>query len=261
MSKRPVAFSRSRRRFVQGIAAGGALCLLPGWKGSAQAAEQSRNVPVLSGTEFDLVIATHDVNITGKKRQAVMINGSLPGPTLVWKEGATVTIRVTNRLNEPTSIHWHGIILPYQMDGVPGISFPGIAPGETFTYQFKVQQSGSYWYHSHSGMQEQLGMYGALVIEPAEPDRNQAERDYNIVLSDWTDENPMTILAKLKKQGDYYNFNQPTVGDFFRDVGTQGFSGALAKRRMWNQMRMSPADFSDVTAQTYTYLYNGHTPS
>ena len=153
------------------------------------------------------------------------------------------------------------------MDGVPGISFRGIAPGETFVYRFKLQQSGTYWYHSHSGFQEMTGMYGALIVEPREGrgsregDRIRADRDYVVQLSDWTDEDPMSVFAKLKVQSDVYNFNQPTVGDFFRDVSTQGFSGALDKRQMWNQMRMNPTDLADLSAATLTYLMNGRTPA
>lgn len=198
---------------------------------------------------------------------ATTINGSIPAPTLRLREGDEVTIRVTNRLKVPTSIHWHGIILPFQMDGVPGISFRGIAPGETFVYRFKLQQSGTYWYHSHSGFQEMTGMYGALIVEPREGrgsregDRIRADRDYVVQLSDWTDEDPMSVFAKLKVQSDVYNFNQPTVGDFFRDVSTQGFSCALDKRQMWNQMRMNPTDLADLSAATLTYLMNGRTPA
>jgi len=216
---------------------------------------------VLRGTEFDLVITESPVNFTGTVRVATTINGSIPAPTLYWREGDTVTIRVTNRLAEATSIHWHGILLPFQMDGVPGISFPGIAPGETFTYRFRVQQSGTYWYHSHSGMQEQTGMYGAIVIEPADGERISANRDYVVQLSDWTDEDPMRVLAKLKVQGDVYNFNQPTVVDFFRDVSRNGLRAALDKRQMWNQMRMNPTDLADLSAYTLTYLMNGVTPA
>src|SRR5690606_32000192 len=173
------------------------------------------------------------------------VNGSIPAPTLRWREGDTVTIRVTNRLREHTSLHWHGIILPFEMDGVPGISFPGIAPGETFTYRFKVTQSGTYWYHSHSGMQEQTGVYGALVIEPAAGETIRADRDLVVQLSDWTDDDPMRVLSKLKTQGDVYNFNQPTVFDFFRDVSRDGLQSALERRKMWNEMRMSPTDLAD----------------
>ncbi len=218
--------------------------------------------PVLRGTEFDLVIAESAVNFTGKPGVATTINGMLPGPTLRWREGDTVTIRVTNRLSEPTSIHWHGIILPFEMDGVPGISFPGIAPGQTFTYRFKVSQTGSYWYHSHSGFQEMTGVYGGIVIDPASGKGPiQADRDYTVLLSDWTDEDPMRVLSKLKVQSDYYNYNQPTVVDFFRDVSSEGMKTALAKRKMWNEMRMNPTDLADISGATLTYLTNGVTPA
>jgi hypothetical protein len=144
-----------------------------------------------------------------------------------------------------TSIHWHGLILPYQMDGVPGVSYPGIAPGETFVYQFKVVQSGTYWYHSHSGMQEQTGLYGSIVIDPARADTIRADREYVVQLSDWTDENPHRVLSKLKMQSDYYNHNQPTAADFIRDAGSMGVTAAFDRRKMWNQMRMSPTDLAD----------------
>ncbi|MBW8306494.1 MAG: copper resistance system multicopper oxidase [Thiobacillus sp.] len=253
-----------RRRFVQGLVAGGVLLGLssvvkPGWASGTEAV--NRGAPVLSGTEFDLVIAESPVNFTGKPRMATTINGSIPAPTLRWREGDTVTIRVTNRLREDTSIHWHGIILPFQMDGVPGISFKGIAPGETFTYRFKIEQSGTYWYHSHSGMQEQTGMYGAIVIEPAAGELNRADREHVIQLSDWTDEDPMRVFAKLKMQGDYYDYNQPTATDFFRDVSRNGLKAAIDTRKMWNEMRMSPTDLADLSAATLTYLMNGTTPA
>jgi CopA family copper-resistance protein len=250
-----------RRKFLQGIAAGGiALGLAP--LGSVLAAPNpSSGTQILSGTEFDLTISQTPVNFTGKPRLATTVNGSLPGPTLRWREGEMVTIRVTNHLPEETSIHWHGILLPFQMDGVPGISFHGIAPGETFTYQFKVSQSGTYWYHAHSAFQEQEGLYGAIVIEPAGRDAIVSERDYVVTLADWSDEVPMRMLKKLKMDSGYYNFNQPTVGDFFKDVSQDGWSAALAKRRMWNEMRMNPTDLADISAYTYTYLMNGTTPS
>lgn len=218
--------------------------------------------PILSGTEFDLTIAQTQVNFTGAPRIATTINGSIPGPTLRWREGDTVTLRVTNSLNEQTSIHWHGILLPFQMDGVPGISFNGIAPGETFTYRFKVQQTGTYWYHSHSALQEQTGLYGAIVIDPAQSDSVvQTDRDYVVQLADWTDEDPAAVLGKLIKQSDYFNFNQPTAGDFFRDVSNEGLAAALGKRKMWNQMRMNPTDLADISGYTYTYLMNGTAPA
>jgi CopA family copper-resistance protein len=219
-------------------------------------------VPVLTGTEFDLTIAETPVNFTGAPRMATTINGSIPAPVLRWREGDTVTLRVTNHLTVSTSIHWHGILLPFQMDGVPGVSFTGIAPGETFTYRFKVQQSGTYWYHSHTAFQEQTGMYGAIIIDPAGGKRQiQADRDYVVQLSDWTDDAPTEVFARLKKMSDYYNFNQLTAGDFFRDVADKGMGSALEKRRMWNRMRMSPTDLADISAYTYTYLMNGTTPA
>ncbi len=254
----------SRRRFVQGLAAGGALLglassLRPTFAQSGQTATGS--APILSGTEFDLTIAETPVNFTGAAGMATTINGSIPAPTLRWRQGDTITLRVTNRLSEASSIHWHGILLPFQMDGVPGVSYEGIPSGQTFTYRFKVEQTGTYWYHSHSGFQEQTGMYGAIIIDGADKPRIAAQRDYVVQLSDWTDEDPNAVFAKLKKQGDYYNFNQLTVADFFRDVTAHGYSAAMDKRQMWNQMRMSPTDLADISAYTYTFLMNGTTPA
>jgi CopA family copper-resistance protein len=256
--------SPARRRFVHGLVAGGVLAGLSPFLSPARAATAESGVsavPVLRGTEFNLVVGESAVNFTGATRMATTINGSLPAPTLRWREGDEVTIRVTNRLSVPTSIHWHGIVLPYQMDGVPGISFPGIAPGETFTYRFKVEQSGTYWYHSHSGMQEQTGMYGALIIEPRDGETLKVDRDHVVQLSDWTDEDPMRVFAKLKAQGDYYNLNRPTAMDFLRDATRSGTQAAISKREMWNQMRMSPSDLGDLSAATLTYLMNGRTPA
>lgn len=265
LSQLPVAADQSRRRFVQGLAAGSALLglsplLKPAW---AQQAAMTRTgkAPVLSGTEFNLTIAETMVNYTGKPRMATTINGSIPGPILHWREGDTVTLRVINRLPVSTSIHWHGIILPFRMDGVPGVSFTGIAPGETFVYRFKVQQSGTYWYHSHTGFQEQTGMYGAIIIDPARGGRIRADRDYVVQLSDWTDEDPLDVFAKLKKQSDYYNFNQLTAGEFLQDASEQGLGAAIARRRMWNRMRMNPTDLADISAYTYTFLMNGTSPA
>ncbi|EZQ19366.1 copper resistance protein CopA [Halopseudomonas bauzanensis] len=255
----------SRRRFVQGLAAGGVLLSLSPLARAtgllSGAGTKTGTANILSGTQFDLEIGESAVNFTGNPRIATTINGSLPAPTLRWREGDTVTIRVTNRLKETTSIHWHGIILPFEMDGVPGISFRGIQPGETFTYQFKVQQNGTYWYHSHSGMQEATGVYGAIIIDPAQDDPIRADREYVVQLSDWTDEDPMRVLAKLKMQGDYYNYNQPTAVDFFQDASRIGLKAAIDKRKMWNEMRMSPTDLADLSADVLTYLMNGTTPA
>ncbi|MFK2902511.1 copper resistance system multicopper oxidase [Dyella ginsengisoli] len=257
----------SRRRFLQGLALGGTgigLGLLGGqcaFAAGAPGASGGSAPTVLSGTDFALQIDQVPVNFTGARRLAHAVNGQVPGPLLRWKEGTDVTLRVTNRLAVPTSIHWHGILLPFDMDGVPGIGFPGIAPGETFTYRFPVRQSGTYWYHSHSGFQEQTGLFGAIVVEPAAGERHHAERDYVVMLNDWTDEDPAHIYATLKRHSDYYNFAEPTAPEFFHDVRTMGLQQALARRRMWNQMRMSPSDLADVSGTTYTYLMNGITPN
>ena len=251
-----------RRRFVQGLIAGGVLAACPSiiYAASSITTGNAGNVTELSGKVIDLVIGESLVNFTGVVRTATTINGSIPAPTLRLKEGDDVTIRVTNNLKVPSSIHWHGIILPYQMDGVPGISFKGIMPGETFVYKFKLQQSGTYWYHSHSGFQEMTGMYGALIIEPREQDIISADNEYVIQLSDWTDENPMDVFRKLKVQGDTYNFNQPTVPEFFDDVASSSVANALQRREMWNKMRMNPTDLADLSASTMTFLMNGSTP-
>ena len=254
----------SRRTFVKGLAAGGVLTSLGMWRPSAWAQGAAQQVPVLSGTDFDLRIGEQPVNFTGARRVAHTINGSLPAPTLRWKEGDTVTLRVANMLDSRAphaSIHWHGILLPANMDGVPGLSFDGIRSGETYTYKFNVRQAGTYWYHSHSAFEEQLGVYGAIVVDPREPDRVKSDRQHVILLSDWTDERPERILAKLKKQSDYYNRDRRTLGDFFRDVRREGLRDAVSERAAWGEMRMSQTDLADVSAATYTYLMNGVTPA
>ncbi|MHB1944098.1 MAG: copper resistance system multicopper oxidase [Metallibacterium sp.] len=261
----PTVPDPARRRFVQGLALGGAALgvgLLPRFVLAAPAAPAATAYPaVLSGTEFNLTIGAIPVNFTGRARSAIVVNRQLPAPILRWREGDTVTLRVRNTLSVTSSIHWHGIQLPFRMDGVPGLSFPGIAPGETFTYRFPVRQTGTYWYHSHSGFQEQQGLYGPIVVEARDGARIRSDRDYVLMLSDWTDQNPDTILATLKRQSDYYNFHQPTALDFMRDVERTGMRAALSKRRMWNRMRMNPTDLGDVSAYTYTYLLNGTAPA
>ncbi|MFZ1625513.1 MAG: copper resistance system multicopper oxidase [Gammaproteobacteria bacterium] len=251
----------ARRTFVRGLALGGITAGLGLWRNPAWALDAASTAQVLSGTEFDLRIGALPVNLTGRLRQATVVNDSLPAPTLHWREGDTVTLRVTNTLAESSSIHWHGVLLPAAMDGVPGLSFNGIEPGETYVYRFPVRQAGTYWYHSHSGLQAQTGIYGAIVIEPRTPDPVVFDRDYVVMLSDWTDENPGRVVAKLKNQSDYYNFGQRTAGDFLRDVRRDGFSSTVADRRMWGQMRMNPMDLADVSAYTYTYLLNGKPPA
>jgi len=251
----------SRRKFVLGASAVAAISTLPlAGKSWASANNINQNPQTLTGKVFDLNIGYNKVNFTGKEVITTTLNGGVPGPILRWKEGERVTLRVTNNLSEDTSIHWHGLILPYQMDGVPGLSYNGIKPGETFEYQFDLQQSGTYWYHSHSGYQEQTGLYGAIVIEPKEKDPYEFDRDYVIQLSDWSDENPEDVYAKLKKMGDYYNRNERTVGDLYQDIKQNGVADIWSKRSMWNRMRMSDRDISDVSAATYTFLMNGQTP-
>ncbi|CAB5613662.1 copper resistance system multicopper oxidase [Pseudomonas asiatica] len=250
----------TRRSFVKGLAATGLLGGLGMWRTPVWAVTSPGQPNVLSGTDFDLYIGELPVNITGAARTAMAINGSIPGPILRWREGDTVTLRVRNRLQQDTSIHWHGIILPANMDGVPGLSFHGIAPDGMYEYKFKVQQNGTYWYHSHSGFQEQVGVYGALVIDAKEPEPFTYDRDYVVMLSDWTDEDPARVLSKLKKQSDYYNYHKRTVGDFVNDVSEMGWSAAVADRKMWAEMKMSPTDLADVSGYTYTYLMNGQAP-
>ncbi|KJK14778.1 copper resistance system multicopper oxidase [Pseudomonas sp. 2(2015)] len=250
----------TRRTFVKGFAAGSALAGLGLWRLPAFAAP-----PVfaneLSGEHFELFIGQTPVNVTGRPRTALTINNSLPGPTLRWREGDSVTLRVRNRLNESTSLHWHGIILPANMDGVPGLSFAGIEPGGEYLYRFTLEQSGTYWYHSHCGLQEQAGVYGAIVIEPRQPEAHRYQRDYVLLLSDWSDQAPEALMATLKKQSDAFNYHKRTVGDFIDDVARDGWQQTVAERKAWAAMRMSPTDLADISAATYTYLLNGQPPN
>jgi CopA family copper-resistance protein len=250
----------NRRRFMLGgaAAATGGLSVIR-WPRRALAARS--RAPVLSGTEFQLEIGTVPMNVTGRAMTATGINGQIPAPILRWREGDTITLAVTNRLSEPSSIHWHGVRTPSPMDGVPGLSFRGIAPGETYLYRFPVRQSGTYWYHSHSAFQEQTGVYGPIVIVPKGGYTQAFNRDYVVMLSDWSDESPDTIVSNLKFQSDYYNFNQRTAGTFFQDVRKKGFAETVADRLEWGRMRMSPTDILDVSGATYTYLINGHPPA
>ncbi|CAM3160870.1 copper oxidase [Pseudomonas floridensis] len=250
----------SRRTFVKGLAAGGLLGGLGLWRSPVWAAPRPGESLELSGTEFDLFIGETPVNLTGNHRTAMTVNGGLPGPLLRWREGDTVTLRVKNRLKDTTSIHWHGILLPANMDGVPGLSFDGIAPDGQYVYRFKVRQNGTYWYHSHSGFQEQAGVYGPLIIDAKEPEPFSYDREHVIMLTDWTDEDPNGLMRTLKKQSDYYNQNKRTVGDFISDVSDKGWGATVADRTMWARMRMDPTDIADVSGATYTYLMNGQAP-
>ena len=252
----------NRRTFVKGVLATSIIASIPINLSANSKISARKKTIELSGNVFNLSIEKIAVNITGNPSIAKTVNGMLSGPTLRWKEGDTVTINVTNNLNEDTSIHWHGIILPASMDGVPGFSnFNGIKPGETFTYKFPILQSGTYWYHSHSGFQEQEGVFGAIIIEPKIKDPYEYDREYVISLSDWSDEKPSSVYRKLKLSASYYNFKQRTVGDFFDEVKEKGFFEAFSERKMWNEMKMTDRDISDVSGYTYTYLMNGENPA
>ena len=217
--------------------------LIPAYAKQVSAADKSKSRGKYSDL-IDLQIQKTKLPIAGKNASTLTVNGSIPGSLVRLKEGQTATINVTNNLDEDTSLHWHGLIVPREMDGVPGISYAGIKPGETFTYRFPVKQSGTYWYHSHSGLQEQSGHYGPLIIDPIEPEPFEYDRDYVVLLSDWTFEDPSDVLANLKKFSPYYNYQRPTIGQ-------------LGKNLAWNRMRMDPTDIADVTGATYTYLMNG----
>jgi len=254
----------SRRRFVQGLALGGVVAGSGLWRASDAFAAVPRAMAAseLRGTDLSLAIGRSTVDFTGRARSAVTVNGSLPAPILRWREGDTVSIRVANTLaDEMTSIHWHGILLPSNMDGVPGLSFDGIAPGEAFQYRFQLRQSGTYWYHSHSLFQEQAGLYGALVIDPLEPPPYRVDREHVVLLSDWTDLDPAALYRRMKKMPMHDNTYQRTAGDFMRDARRDGLRATLADRGMWGRMRMTPSDLSDINAHTYTYLMNGTAPA
>ena len=236
----------SRRRFTQGLAA------LPLLSSGYLKGKTTRRL--------HLVIDYKTINITGRRVQAITVNDSLPGPTLRWQEGDTVDITVHNRLPVMSAIHWHGLILPSNMDGVPGLSFDGIPPGGSYRYRFTLKQSGTYWYHAHAGFQEQQGVYGAIVINPADREPFTADREHILVLSDWSDEQPQAIFATLKKNAHIYNRNRRTLGNIVSDIKRQGVARTYRDREMWNLMRMPDTDLADVSGYTYTYLMNGVTP-
>jgi CopA family copper-resistance protein len=241
-----------RRTLIRGAAALSMVRAFPAWAQSGSAG--LRPAPdMLSGDRIELTVGTSHFATGGRSAHAVTINGTLPAPLIRLREGQNVQLAVTNRLKEDTSIHWHGLIVPFQMDGVPGISFPGIRPGETFTYDFPIRQSGTYWYHSHSGMQEAMGHYGPIVIDPAGPDPVRSDREHVIVLSDWSPVHPHTLMQRLKQMGGYYNMQKQTLAGLL-----QGRDQSLKDRMDWGKMRMDPTDISDVTGSTYSYLVNGH---
>ena len=252
----------SRRRFVQGLATGAAVAglgLVPGL--GLAGAGRATPPQVLSGNRFQLAIGQSPVNFTGAARLATTVNGTLPAPILRWREGDTITLQVANRLRDWSSIHWHGLILPANMDGVPGLSFDGIPPGGSYLYRFQANQSGTYWYHSHSLFQEQAGLYGAIIIDPREPAPYHFDREHVVLLSDWTDLDPAALFRRMKKDAGYDNYYRPTAGDLMRDARQDGWRAALAERLMWDRMRMTPSDISDINGHTYTYLLNGTAPA
>jgi len=248
-----------RRRLLRGAVVGGGLLslqgFLPAWAQTGSPGLRA-DYPTLTGADINLTVGQSPFTVNGRTATATTINGQLPAPLLRLREGQNVRLAVSNQLDEETSIHWHGILLPFQMDGVPGISFPGIKPRETFVYEFPVRQSGTFWYHSHSGLQEALGHYGPIVIDPAGADPVAYDREHVLVLSDWSFMHPHEILAKLKKSPGYFNRHRTTLAGLFS--GADGMS--LAERRMWGAMRMDPRDVLDVNGTTYTYLINGHGP-
>ena len=263
----------NRRRFLTGsstLLGASMLSTLPTIANSALGANAQNavvnsdrpdhQVPILTGNEFDLYVSKKPIIVNGKSSMATLINDSLPAPTLKMREGDTVTIRVHNQMNESTSIHWHGLLVPFEMDGVPGISFDGIPANSTFTYKFTLKQAGTYWYHSHTGFQEQTGMRGAIVIEPKGRERHPIEEDHVILLSDWTHRDPHNLLKLLKQRADFDNYHLPDFKKLLSDIAATDIEAAFDKRKMWNQMRMMPTDFTDLSGEnTFTYLMNGKT--
>ncbi|MFN7158419.1 MAG: copper resistance system multicopper oxidase [Erythrobacter cryptus] len=251
--------SLSRRRFLSGSAASlAALGPLPAWAQGHSLHRMKGGAPIragfdmASGEAIALSVAAGVRRVQGRRGLGIAVNGSVPGPLIRLREGQKVRLAVTNHLPEDTSIHWHGLLVPFHMDGVPGISFPGIRPGETFTYEFPVRQAGTYWYHSHSGLQEQQGHYGPLVIDPAGSEPAEYERDFIILLSEFTPRDPHQIMARLRTGEGYFNYQQTSWSDAYPLSGRE--------RRMWAKMRMPPTDIADVTGATYTYLVNGLGP-
>ena len=264
----------NRRRFLTGSSAVLGASLMPTIASSAlgqssrsgsqgatiNSDKPDHKVPILTGKEFDLYVSKKPIIVDGKSSTATLINDSLPAPTLKMREGDTVVIRVHNQMNESTSIHWHGLLVPFEMDGVPGISFDGIPANSTFTYKFTLKQSGTYWYHSHTGFQEQTGMRGAIVIEPKGRERHPIEEDHVILLSDWTHRDPHNLLKLLKQRADFDNYHLPDFKKLLSDIAATDLEAAFDKRKMWNQMRMMPTDFTDLSGEkTFTYLMNGKT--
>ena len=251
--------SLDRRAFLGGgVALAAAAGLQPAWAQTVSHGVAAKAKGTLSGEDIRLIVAGTRFTVDGRQGHAVALNGTIPAPLIRLKEGQNVRLTVENRLKEDTSIHWHGFIVPFQMDGVPGISFPGIRAGTSFTYEFPIKQSGTYWYHSHSGLQEQIGHYGPIVIDPAGPDPVAHDREHVIVLSDWSFTHPHTIFTRLRQEAGHFNRNRRTLAD---KLSGKPDPLSPADAKMFAKMRMDPTDISDVTAATYTYLINGHSPA
>jgi CopA family copper-resistance protein len=256
----------NRRKFLQGLGASVFLAgmqtafPLPSW---ARTEKWGLDGLPQAKSRYDLTIGYSPIVIDGREGISTGINGTVPGPLVRLREGDEVVLNVTNAMMDTvhSSIHWHGILVPFPMDGVPGVNFAGIPPGETFEYRYKVIQAGTYWYHSHSFLQEQSGSYGPLIIDPKDSESFDFDRDYVVVLSDWSFEQPEAIFRHINLLGHYYNYQQRTVGDFVEDIKERGFHDTLAERMAWGRMRMSPVDLADVTGATYTYLMNGQSPA
>ena len=247
------ALFTTRRAMLKGAVGLGGLAAIPAWARAMPHGPIRQGFDEVSGRVIDLAVGQGAIEVAGRSGHAFAVNGSVPGPLVRLKEGEAVTLRVANHLAQDTSIHWHGLLLPFQFDGVPGVSFPGIKPGETFVYELlALRQSGTYWWHSHSNLQEQAGHYGPIIIDPVGPDPVQADRDYVLLLSEFSPLHPHTIMAKLKKGEEYFNRQKTSWTDDYRLSGSD--------RRMWAGMRMMPTDIADVTGSTYTYLVNGHAP-
>lgn len=247
-----------RRQMLRGAAlAGGGLALsayMPAWA-QTNSAGIITPLPTVTGNDITLRIARQTMMIDGRASKAIGINGTVPAPLIRLREGQTVRLNVINDLDEDSSIHWHGLLVPPQFDGVPGISFPGIKPRSSFLYEFPIRQNGTYWYHSHSGLQEQLGHYGPIVIDPAGADPVQSDREHVIVLSDHSQLSPATIFRDMKVDPGHFNYQRQTLAGLL-----SGKDQPLKDRVDWGKMRMDPTDISDATGPAYTYLVNGHGP-
>lgn len=247
----------NRRKFIGAGAGGLGLIGLagaaPGWaRGAFDGTIARKGSDVLSGEHLTMTVADTTFTTGARRGAGVAVNGTIPGPLVRLKEGQNLTVDLVNRSGHGTSIHWHGMLVPFLMDGVPGISMAAVEPGDTFRYQFPIRQSGTYWWHAHT-LQEPLGHYGPLIVDPIEPEPYQYDRDYVVMLSDWSPMSPHAIMKKLKVGGGYFNYNKTSWTDNYELSGEE--------RRMWSRMRMMPTDIADVSGATYTFLINGHGPA